>query len=295
MPRRSTYYGATASFAFLLDLFPGAGAAYSMRKLRSAYSGGSIRVRRDSDNAEQDIGFVANVLDTASLISFCTGANGYIVTGYDQSGNGRDLTQTTAIQQPKIYDSSTGLITTNSLPAWFWGTSPSSGVYMEFPQFIADDDPRSFFIVNDQFSSGSTGQDCLLSLNDQGAVGGRLGYRICKETSKIVLRVNGSASFNYPAGIGSTDYTLLSNTYASGGGAQDADFWLNGDSCQYSSGTTGVLRTNNNGTSFIGYYPPVSGGLYYTGTMQEIVIYDSDQSANRTGIESNINDFYSIW
>ena len=31
------------------------------------------------------------------------------------------------------------------------------------------------------------------------------------------------------------------------------------------------------------------------GLFQEVIIYDSDESSNRTGIESNINTFYSIY
>ena len=31
------------------------------------------------------------------------------------------------------------------------------------------------------------------------------------------------------------------------------------------------------------------------GLFQEVIIYDSDKSSNRTGIESNINTFYSIY
>ena len=40
----------------LLDLYPSAAAAYSVRKLSNGYSGSAIRVRRSSDNTEQDIG-----------------------------------------------------------------------------------------------------------------------------------------------------------------------------------------------------------------------------------------------
>jgi hypothetical protein len=54
----------------LLDNYPGATVAYSLRKLRTAYSGNAIKVRRSSDNLEQDIGFVGNDLDTASLLTF---------------------------------------------------------------------------------------------------------------------------------------------------------------------------------------------------------------------------------
>jgi hypothetical protein len=76
--------------------------AWSLRKTRAAYAGSCIRVRRSSDNAEQDIGFVGGTLDAASLLAF-TGANdGRIATWYDQSGNVRDLIQSTASNQPRI-------------------------------------------------------------------------------------------------------------------------------------------------------------------------------------------------
>jgi hypothetical protein len=36
-------------------------------------------------------------------------------------------------------------------------------------------------------------------------------------------------------------------------------------------------------------------GQSYLGNMQEIVLYTTDQSSTRTGIETNINSFYSIY
>lgn len=54
----------------LLDLYPNAAVAYSLRKLRTAYTGSTIRVRRSSDNAEQDIAFVGNDLDTQTMLDF---------------------------------------------------------------------------------------------------------------------------------------------------------------------------------------------------------------------------------
>ena len=70
-------------------------AAFSIRKVRGAYSGGCLRLRRSSDNAEADIGFGADGwLDTDAVTTHLGGANGFIRTWYDQSGNGRDLVQT---------------------------------------------------------------------------------------------------------------------------------------------------------------------------------------------------------
>ena len=73
--------------SLLLDTYPNAAVAYSLRKLRTDYSGNAIRVRRSSDNVEQDFGFVGNDLDTASLLTFCGVGNGFITTWYDQSTN----------------------------------------------------------------------------------------------------------------------------------------------------------------------------------------------------------------
>lgn len=61
----------TPAFVGLLDTYSGAAAAYSLRRLSSTYTGNLIRVRRSSDNAEQNIGYDSNnVLDTASLLNF---------------------------------------------------------------------------------------------------------------------------------------------------------------------------------------------------------------------------------
>lgn len=60
-----------AGFTGILDEYSGAAAAYSVRRLSSTYTDGLIRVRRSSDDTEQDIGFDANGdLDTTALLAF---------------------------------------------------------------------------------------------------------------------------------------------------------------------------------------------------------------------------------
>ena len=105
----------TLQVPLLLDTYSGAAAAYSLRRLRTAYTGDAIRVRRESDNTEQDIGFVGEDLNTSALTTFCSGTNGFVKTWYDQSGNARDATQSTAAQQPQIV-SSGSVINLNSKP-----------------------------------------------------------------------------------------------------------------------------------------------------------------------------------
>lgn len=87
----------------ILDIYTGAAAAYSLRKLRGAYSGAAVRVRRSNDNAEQDIGFDSNGnLNESALTSFVGANSGFVTTWYDQSGNARNMTQAIAASQPKI-------------------------------------------------------------------------------------------------------------------------------------------------------------------------------------------------
>jgi hypothetical protein len=77
-----------SSAAGLLDLYPGAGGAWSVRKLDIDYTGYCMKVERASDNTTQDIGFDVNGdLDVAAIATFCGASDGYVHTWYDQSGN----------------------------------------------------------------------------------------------------------------------------------------------------------------------------------------------------------------
>ncbi len=82
-------------------------AAYSTRKVRQAYAGFALQVRRSSDSATQDIGFDGSGnLDTAALASFIGANSGTISILYDQIGS-LNLTQGTAASQPRIVNAGT--------------------------------------------------------------------------------------------------------------------------------------------------------------------------------------------
>ena len=106
--------------------------AWSTRKLRAAYAGSALRVRRSSDSTEQDIGFSGNELDTAALLTFCGAGNGFVVTWYDQSGNSRNVTNATAAQQPKIVSAGLLINAINGKPCILW-----DGVDDKLPSGIA--------------------------------------------------------------------------------------------------------------------------------------------------------------
>jgi hypothetical protein len=106
--------GAANSVTYILDkLSISSEAAYSLRKLRKAYAGSAIRVRRSSDNAETNIGFKPNgQLDTVALLNHCGVGNGFVTIWYDQSSNSRNMTQISLSLQPQIVSS--GAVVTDS-------------------------------------------------------------------------------------------------------------------------------------------------------------------------------------
>ena len=116
----------------LLDSYSGAAAAYSLRKLKSSYTGSAIRVRRSSDNTELNIGFDSDGnLDTYSLSAFVGSVSGFVTTWYDQSGNSKDVIQTTANRQPHIVDTGV-LLTSNGKPGIKFMSDASGSYFLKY-------------------------------------------------------------------------------------------------------------------------------------------------------------------
>jgi len=219
-------------------------------------------VRRDSDNATANIGFVGGELNTTYLNEFCNGANGFVATWFDQSGNGYNATQSIASEQPKIYDSTTGVILENNKPAIY--TDGVDGFVIS--SVIAATGQKYAFSVN-------TVNDALWSMYADDAAGGNI----------IPVGQSGSTS---GISIGYTLNVLYHNTNVFSGTSGDLYTLYN---------TTGQSLTTIDfdgiGVGVLLY----RNGFRLQGFTQEIIIYNSDESSNRTGIESNINDFYSIY
>ena len=148
-------YGASGGSSLLLDNLTGVALAYSTRKLRTAYSGSALRVRRSNDNTEQDIGFDGSGnLDTSSLASFVGSNSGYVVTWYDQSGNAVDATQATTSAQPRIVNAGTNdTINSKVSPRW---TGGSQRLVFTSTQ----SNPVSVYMVN-RFNSYAAGAHML--------------------------------------------------------------------------------------------------------------------------------------
>ena len=95
-----------ASSSRILGSISGAEGAFAFNALDPTYTSNVIRVRRSSDNAEQDIGLVSGTFDSASYDTFVGANTGYVVTWYDQSGTGNNATQATAAAQMVVGETS---------------------------------------------------------------------------------------------------------------------------------------------------------------------------------------------
>jgi hypothetical protein len=260
----------------LLDTYTGAAACYSLRLMRTAYTGSAIRVRRASDNTEQDIGFnVFGELDTVSLASFCSGTNGFVKTWYDQAST-NDATQTNTASQPKIYDSVTGVVTENGKPAVFFEAD-----IMDFtlPAMTEGEVFRVLRSANDPSTSASeAGGDVLGTGWNSGA---NSHYPWTNGTIYDSTGRNSRLSFNPTANL--AQQHLLNILSKSG----EWTARINGTQEYTTASNTVGFRTSNSfgqaGTALLKHH------------YQEFILWQSDQSSNRTNIEDNINTFYSIY
>ena len=264
-----------ASTALLLDTYTGASVAYSLRKLRTAYTGSAIRVRR-TDLAEQDIGFVSNQLDTASLLTFCGAGNGFVTTWYDQSGNARNATNATALNQPKIVNAG-ALIEQNSKPSiLFDGSTNRLGTAYTLTY------PFSMFVTAKRLSTGSQG---LVATQRIGSISAG-NFAFLTESSLLQLRhpvvINAVIAdtanlfLGYSGRVGNVGYVGINN------------------SALNNSATLTVTQYTQN-ISIGGAFTTTSPFRLWNGYISESVIYASDNSSNRTPIETEINSFYTIY
>lgn len=77
------------------------------RRMKASWTGAILRVRETGGSTELDIGTRADgTVDEAAIVAHCGANAGKVVTVYDQSGNGKNLTQATASRQMEIYTGS---------------------------------------------------------------------------------------------------------------------------------------------------------------------------------------------
>lgn len=278
MPRASDLRepALAAAFSGVIDqVGVSAEAAYSLRKLRTAYTGSAVRVRRETDNAEADIGFTsAGDLDTAALASFAPSDGAFIATWYDQSGNAQDLAQATAAIQPLIsFDGE--IETINTKPAMAYdGTN----------QFVnrVGTILTSLFVnaVHKPLGVVSAAQTII---RQNATVSGTMWYL----RLELALTVLNRGATTVSAGVTTAVPQITSGTSTNGTNSQ-----LFKDGTSIGTGTA-MAAGATNGTMDIGVNP--SGGQYYGGKISEVIVFASNlTTGQRQALERNQGTYFGI-
>jgi hypothetical protein len=272
LPTQLGLIGSQSTFVGLLDTYPNAAAAYSLRKLTTLFTGSAIRVRRSSDNAEQNIGFTAlGDLDTTALTTFCSGTNGFVTTWYDQSGNGLNAVQTTAASQPQIV-SSGSIISISSKP-----TLQFDGVddRLKTASFSSIPQPITLFLLNKWITTNlptALGEPHLIDLGLDRAIS--------------LLSSKNSAYFG--GRINSTIGAILTQY-------QFAYLLANGVNSQFKINNETVVSGNIGTGTATQVTIGQRGQNYFANSFySEFIVYNSNQSSNAINIQNNTNLYYGI-
>lgn len=259
----------------LLDTYPNAAAAYSVRKLRTAYTGNCLRVRRSSDNAETDIGFNGNDVDTAAITTFVGANNGFVTSWYDQSGNANNLVQTTAANQMQIVSSGT-ILTLNGKTA----VNASSG-------------KKGYVSVN-----GFTFTQCYAAcvFNRTGNFNSTDNLFLFDQTTYNQIYSNTNVNWLiFTGGFFrdvliplSTSQKLFSQNY----NGTIYFFYDNGNFTYQTDGTVPANMTVNNGKLNLIINTIVNYNSL--GNVQEFIFYTTNKTTDRAAIELEIKNFYGI-
>lgn len=264
----------------LLDTYAGAVGAYSMRKLTNAYGGPALRVRRSNDNAEQDIGFdSSNVLNESALTTFVGANSGYVTKWYDQSGSGKDMTQTTTGSQPRIVNAGT-VDTKSSKPCIYFDGSND---------FLAStlSSVTNFSIVGASHVTGTADANMIgiarsanfeigvLSVTNWGII-------VHPTLAAIVTTSTGAKQYNSTPLTATTDTSYLYHGNWTGSGST-VRYRRNGTDATASGATAANLRSGTGSPT------------YYSGYAFEFIVYNADKWESRSDIEAAVNGYYSFY
>jgi hypothetical protein len=224
---------------------------------------------------ESNINAYYNVFTTSSVST----ENAFVNTWYDQSGNNRHATQTSTGSQPLIVSSGSLIRDLGNYPSILFQASRETNL---------------------NASSASIPQDsnfAIVSLTDS-ITNTTVAYQGFRSSGFNIL-------YLYPTLFGSTTSRFNYRSPELAGGSFDvtSPSSLRVLNTAYRSGTTfGITRNGNLNTTtqtisenMATFYIGNSGSDHFNGRFTELLIYHSDQSANRPLIENNINNYYNIY
>ena len=296
------------NFKYMLDLYPtNVHHAYSLRKLRNLYGGFCLRIRRTTTlptvtTTTADLSFDTNlnaitinsnivyVSGTATAattleqfalgtVDGFTASNINVVTWYDQSGNGKNVTNTLVSQQPRLWNSLNGLEKSGGYAAVRFTRATSTNLK------IADTTAN----INNM-SSYFVGAFVVSS-----ALGG-VGYSLGDATNRFYFPFTAGAnvyaaySATTTAIILQTGFNLSRHLYELISPTVGSTTLIQGFADGVAKGTFGIVSAS---TAQIVIGNAGGGANFYDGFVQEVIGYQSN--SNRIEKETNINDYWTIF
>ena len=255
-------------FIGLLNTYDNAEVGYSLRKINST-STYAVTIRRSSDDATQDIGFVGEDIDTAAITSFVGANSAFVTKWWDQSGNGNHLIQSTPANQPRIVNA--GVIE----------TAINGKTSMVF------DGVNDFFDFTSALTSAAAITEAWVF---ERVLGNLRSYAVGGTTAAYTWYQNDNRTYFRPG----------TNT-----AAQFGSYNVQGDFLFFSSYTspTWTFTRNNSLVGSLTYvaaevpliYFGRLGSAYHFADQQEYVLWETDRSADKVGIQNNINAYWTVY
>jgi len=276
------YRFAGAGTGYLLDDYTGATAGYSLRALASSYetTNDVALVVRTGDSTTS--GFTASEVADGSLESWVSAGggteNGYVRAWYDQSGNGNNATNIGSVTSVATMAQvvSGGTLLTDGL--LFNGSG--SAYDCRFNHGTAS--AQSIFTV--AATTDLTANRMLIDGRDANDDG--IGMFYLTSSDYMRFHVDTTDVFSNTSLSTSTKY-LFSGIY----GSTTSTFYEDGTQTDTD---TGAPSSSSSTTDYKIGRTGYASSAFWKGNINEVIIYPDDQSANRTGIESNIKTHYGI-
>ena len=195
-------------------------------------------------------------------------SSGFVETWYDQSGNSEDAVQETAGSQPKIVNAGS-LVVLSGVPALLFDESffvAAGFAFSPSGDFLA--------VTVSKLSSNN-----FIDTRD----GGSDGFFIQQGSSAFRYRYNGDGSID----VSGKDEHIIATAELNG---TTLTAYKNGSSAGTDTVTAGLSTTEALSIGKVAF----SSANALEGSVQEIILYDTDKSANRVVLETNIISHYGI-
>jgi hypothetical protein len=269
--------------------------------LRAAYDNGILRSNQieytssgsytATLTATSNFSFIAfseaDIPSDFTVSNFKIYRDGFVETWYDQSGSGNDATQTVAASQPKIVDA--GVLVSGGID--FDGTDD----FLEINNSdLCNISELSLFTVLTGIKP--TSRDIAVSAGSvvpaSTAYGGWvLGFDQAAG-ARLLTQALGSSAISTANKNFSPGEHLVTSILNVPNGTTSVD------SVEGTTNTSMIEPYNNNigrRKLRIGCQYTFQVDRHYSAPIKEVIIYSSDQSANRAAIETNINNHYDIY